>query len=196
MPASLFTTLDSELTVAGLNRRTTRARDWFIRRLKTLNNVTPNKVLRDPELIKKTKPLPGRMFMFIYDPKLKAELPYYDKFPLILMVGPAEGGFYGLNLHYLAPRPRARFLDRIMQYATSSNLTENTRIQMTYNFLKKSSNLKDFGPCFKHYLTNHVRSNVMMVPATEWDIAIFLPTERFIKASKETVWKDSRSMVK
>ena len=29
------------------------------------------------------------------------------------MIEPAPGGFYGLNLHYLAPGVRARFLDEL-----------------------------------------------------------------------------------
>jgi hypothetical protein len=40
----------------------------------------------------------GSMQMFFYDPKTKETLPYYDTFPLVVVVGPAEGGFYGLNL--------------------------------------------------------------------------------------------------
>ena len=47
------------------------------------------------------RPSAGRMSMFFYDPKFKKELPYYDRFPLTILVEPAPGGFYGLNLNYL-----------------------------------------------------------------------------------------------
>ena len=35
----------------------------------------------------------GSMQMFFYDPKTKDTLPYYDRFPLVVVVGPAEKGF-------------------------------------------------------------------------------------------------------
>ena len=38
----------------------------------------------------------------------------------------------------------------------------------------------------------HVKINLVSVPMTVWEIAIFLPTEQFKKVSKETVWRYSR----
>jgi len=189
---SLFQTLSSEASNAGITRRTRESRDWFMKRLKTITNVPSSSILRDPALIEKSKPLPGRMFQFIYDPKLKKTLPYYDKFPLMIMVGPAEGGFYGLNLHYLSPRLRAVFMDRLMEYASNKNLNENTRLAMSYQMLKNASKLKPFGPCFKKYLNAHVRSTMVMIPATEWEIACFLPSQSFKGASSESIWDDSK----
>ena len=195
MPDSLFQTLTAEANSAGITRRTIQARDWFIKRARSITNVNRRQLLKDPVLITKNRPLPGKMFMFVYDPKGKAELPYYDKFPLILMVGPAEGGFYGLNLHYLNPFMRAKFLDKLMQYASSKELNENTKIRMSYQMLTAASKLKEFGPCFKHYLKDHIRSTIEMVPATEWDIACFMPLEQFTKKDKNFVWKESKSMI-
>ena len=55
--------------------------------------------------------------------------------------------------------------------------------------------MRYFKPCFKRYLTAHVKSRFARVPASEWEIATFLPTASFEKASKTTVWKDSRGMI-
>ena len=62
-------------------------------------------------------------FGHYYDAKHKATLPYYDGFPLILMLGPAKGGFMGLNLHYLPPVVRARLLDAVL--AEKGSITIN-----------------------------------------------------------------------
>jgi hypothetical protein len=35
----------------------------------------------------------------------------------------------------------------------------------------------------------------MYVFPSEWDIALFLPTERFVGASKTSVWADSRRKI-
>ena len=39
---------------------------------------------------------------------------------------------------------------------------------------------------------NHVKSNIRRVPMTDWEIAIFLPTEQFAKVKAESVWRYSR----
>jgi hypothetical protein len=35
----------------------------------------------------------------------------------------------------------------------------------------------------------------MMVPASEWEIAIFLPTEKFIGTNKRNVWRESKRAI-
>jgi hypothetical protein len=44
-------------------------------------------------------------------------------------------------------------------------------------------------------LTSHVQSKFMYVYPSEWDIALFLPTERFVKARKNQVWMDTKRML-
>lgn len=137
----------------------------------------------------------GNMYMYFYDPKTKDTLPYYDSFPLTIVVGPAPGGFYGLNLHYLPPVLRARMLDGLMDVTNNKNYDETTKFQVRYNMLQRTSKLKYFKPCFKHYLNEHVRSRFALVPAPEWEIATFLPTADFQKSGKSAVYKDSRKMI-
>ena len=133
----------------------------------------------------------GKMFFYGYDPKTKQELPYYDTFPLILMVGPAKDGWYGLNLHYLPPKQRAVLITRLMELLSDTRLDNNTRIRLSYDILVKTSKFRYFKPCFKHYLKGHVRSTVRPVPARHWAKAILLPVANFKKASQQTVWADS-----
>lgn len=84
-------------------------------------------------------------------------------------------------------------LDRLSSLANNQKYDETTRLKLSYNLLKGASKYKYFAPCFKHYLTAHVDSQIMKVEASEWDIAVFLPTENFKKMSKTKVWKESRS---
>jgi hypothetical protein len=44
-------------------------------------------------------------------------------------------------------------------------------------------------------LNEHVQSKFAMVPAPEWEIATFLPTAKFEKASINAVYKDSRQKI-
>ena len=140
----------------------------------------------------RSRPAVGRMYMYFYDPKTKDTLPYYDRFPLIIMVGPAPRGFMGLNLHYLPLDVRAKFLDALLGTINNERYDESTRFRLSYDMLKRASRLRAFKPCLKRYLSSHVRSRLALVPAPEWEIATFLPTADFEKASSSEVYKDSR----
>jgi len=151
--------------------------------------------MKEDPLKQTTEEIIGSMYMFSYDPKHKETLPYYDTFPLVVVVGPAEGGFYGLNLHYLPPILRAKMLDALMEITTNKKFNDSTRFKMSYELLAKTAKLKYFKPCFKHYLNEHVKSKFAMVPSPEWEIATFLPTANFEKASINAVYKDSRQKI-
>lgn len=195
MATSLFQKYDKELSSANIERRTREAQQWFYARLKGVKRINEVSFLKDPNLIRKQTMRPGYMYHFVYDPKTKEQLPFYDTFPLVLAVAPAPGGFYGLNLHYLHPLKRAAFLDKLMLIASSKEIDEKTKIRLNYNLLNGSKKYKEFVPCFKHYLTNNINSRLMLVPATEWDIAIFLPTEKFQGRNKSYVWSDSKKKI-
>ena len=188
--ASLFDKLESEAFRKGIQARTKEASTWFQKKAKELGPLGKS-VLNDDRL-EATEANAGDMVMYTYDPKLKKTLPYYDTFPLTIVVGPAKDGFYGINLHYLPPKIRAIFLDRLNDTASNKKFNKTTRFKITYNLLMATKNYKYFKPCFKHYLTKHVSSNIMKVNAAEWNIAIFLQTAKFKKASIAKVWADSR----
>ena len=100
------------------------------------------------------RPKYGVMNLFAYDPKHKATLPFYDKFPLILPLQAAKGGFYGLNFHYLPMAQRVKFLRQLAKYASDDKFDRNTR----YNLTGGIENSRYFRLCVKHYLFSQVRS--------------------------------------
>lgn len=188
--ASLFDKLESEAFRKGLKARSKEANDWFAANVKKLGKLGPN-VLKDDRL-KKTRIKAGDMVMYTYDPKLKKTLPYYDTFPLAVIVGKAPGGFHALNLHYLPPKVRAIFLDKLNDVTNNQKFDDSTKFKITYKLLKATSKYKYFAPCYKHYLTPNVTSNVMKVNSSEWNIAIFLQTAAFRKKSQRYIWGQSR----
>ena len=195
--SNIFKKLEKEATAAGIQMRTRQARDWFRTRAREMHDINRKDLSKEKRLVqldKKANPI-GSMIMFFYDPKTKEQLPYYDKFPLTIVVGPAPGGFHGLNLHYLAPALRASLLDNLMEITTNKRFDETTRFKATYSLLTSANKYRYFKPCFKHYLSNHVQSNYAMVNASDWEIATFLPTASWSKASSNTVWRDSRKII-
>jgi hypothetical protein len=190
---SLFDKVRNGLTAP---ERTKASQKWFSEKVKSLKgNINAMQMLKDPHFIKATKFRPGFMYHFLYDAKNQDTLPYWDRFPLIVAVGPAQGGFYGINMHYIEPMLRARLLDRLMETTNNDAFDETTKMRINYNILSSVSRLKYFRPCFKHYLFSQLESRIMLVPASEWEIAIFLPTEKFVGTNKRNVWRESKQSV-
>ena len=136
------------------------------------------------------------MYLFNYDAKHKDTLPYFDRFPLVFPFKKVKGGFYGLNLHYLPLQFRAKLMDSLYDVANNNRYDESTRLRINYNILNSAARFRYFKPCVKHYLTPQLRSRFLYIYPSEWDIALFLPLERFQGATKATVFKDSRQALR
>ena len=132
--SNLFQKLELEAFKAGINPRTKEAQDWFRRRAQQLRRVNRQDLLSADEvkLVNRQNALIGSMNMFFYDPKTKETLPFYDRFPLAIIVGPAEKGFYGLNLHYLPPVLRAKLLDSLLDITSNKKYDETTKFEISY----------------------------------------------------------------
>jgi len=194
MADSLFDKISSAAYRARVNPRSKEAQKWFMNNVRNLN-VSRTKVLNDPALKKAGSVQIGDMIMYAYDPKLKNILPYYDRFPLSVVVEIRKDGFDALNLHYINPDIRAKFLDELLKLGPSEPNEKSRLTKIRYNLLKGAAKFAPFKPCYKRYLSEHVKSNVTRVPMTDWEIAIFLPTEQFEKASLSKVFKDSTGMM-
>ena len=165
--------------------------DWLKDKTKSLFGKLAGK-LKGSGTVKTKDVEIGKLVMFSYDPKHKKTLPYYDRYPLAVIIGPAKNGFYGLNLHYLPIQLRAKFFDALVEIGEKyKNRPKKARIMITYANLKSITRLRYFKPCLKHYLDMHVRSKFTVVGREDWEKVLFLPTARFEKASEAQVHKES-----
>lgn len=178
----------------GVNLDQTRASMKWLEQNITGSRISQKTVLEN-KTRQRTKITIGRMYMFVYDAKTKDKLPYWDKFPLVFPIGPAPGGFYALNLHYLPVFLRAKLFDALMQHASGDMISDSSKLRISYDILKRASTSKYFAPCIKRYLNSHVRSKFINISPEEWMVALFLPTEKFTGASKQQVWKESKARI-
>ena len=176
--------------------REASARKWYRDTAKTYRNISERSLMSKGGDRLTSTPLVGQMYMFYYDAKHKATLPYFDRFPLIFPYKKVKGGFMGLNMHYLPLQYRAKLMDALYETANNSSYDETTKLRINYNILSGASKFNYFKPCIKHYLTGQVKSRFLYVYPSEWDIALFLPLERFEGANKSTVYADSRKIIR
>jgi hypothetical protein len=131
----------------------------------------------------------GLLNMFVYDPKLKDKLPYYDTFPLVLPFEPMTGGFIGLNFHSLPYPARFAFLQQLQSLSSNSKFDQSTKIQATYDSVKSNKYVK---ASIKRYLYSQVRSQFLRVNVDEMALAAYLPVAQFKGASMGSVHAQSR----
>ena len=151
---------------------------WYRNRIKELGTPSVPELLRSGELDR--RPHFGSLNMFVYSPKLRNKLPYYDTFPLVLPLKRYNDGFLGLNFHYLPYSLRARLLDAAGQDELSVSAVEG------YSLTK---------PTIKRYQYGYARSMFRKVDSEDNLTAIMLPVQRFKKAGENKVWGDSRKMI-
>jgi len=197
MPARLF----DEILADGIRRgqipaRERKAREWYRDAATRFTTVDENKMMKSDRDRLTTNPQYGSMYFFIYDAKHKQTLPYWDRFPLIFPFEDAPGGFRGLNMHYLPLPLRAKLMDALYDVSSNDRFDETTKLKLNYQTLKSASQYKYFKPTVHHYLSSHLKSRFLYIYPSEWDIALWLPLERFQKADKERVWKDSREIIR
>jgi len=149
----------------------------------------PSKIIRDERIDNRGKEeetdenilrayaVSGHLYMFEYKAKTKW-LPYYDTFPLVYVMKASPDEFWGVNLHYMAPKKRIMVIKKLME----------GRIDVPKR-------------CFHKYLTSQVDGMMLDLASKEWDTAILLPIENFVRNvkgsagrfpyTKELVWEET-----
>jgi hypothetical protein len=179
--------IQSVLKAAGGRPKSTQ---WFRDKIKEFGTPTSSDLIRDGK--RTSIPTFGLLNMFVYDPKLKDKLPYYDTFPLVLPIEKYSNGFLGINIHYLSMPMRLRLLDRLVDFSNNDKFDTSTKLRVDYSRLKKIDLIK---PCLKRYLAGNVKTQFRKVEADEFIVATLLPVQRFKKQSDSHVFAKSRGMV-
>ena len=192
--------LKSAIKTNNVQARARVAGNWFrslVGRAKgAFSDETPSSILTRSESLTgwKGKAMLGNMYFYSYNPKWKDKLPWYDTFPLVFPIEKYPDGFLGLNFHYLAPKDRAILMDQLKGFATNKKYDETTKLKLTYNMLKGFSKIPRARPTVHRYLGSKVNSKFVRINADEWEVALFLPVERFKKAGKKQVWSHSKTL--
>jgi len=192
MALSKLTELAKERSELELDRLSKDSLSWLKQKIAEIRRPVAVAMQIAKERSRQTVTLKlGRLYCFYYDPKGKADMPYYDRFPMLLVLERYSDGFLGLNLHYLPYRYRVAFLGKLLKYAILDQDDEIKRLRITYDILASSKRFKEFQPCIKRYLFNHIKSKLLTIQPNEWEIASLLPLQQFKGATANKVWQES-----
>lgn len=181
-----------------INQNTVDARNWLRDEASTVSTAKAVNDVKSQMLDSgRTTVTIGKLYMFSYNPKHSDTLPYYDTFPVVFPFEKVSGGFMGINMHYLPHTYRALLMDQLYTLINNDNYDDSTRLQrLSYEVLKGASRFRYFRPCLKRYLNSGIKSRFIYVHPKHWDMALFLPLERFEKATNAQVFKESLKAIR
>lgn len=174
-----------------------KSQQWFQEQIRYLGNaVSPNSLMSNAAR-RQDYTVPGQMYLYFYHPKGIDTLPYYDTFPLVIPFSEDAETFTGINFHYLPPKIRAQLLKALLGFSTDTKLTEKTRLRFQWQYVAGISRYRGINAAVKKYRKDHVQSQFLFIPATQWFNAVMLPVERFNAGKgmsyfdKSLVWRDT-----
>lgn len=162
------------LNFQKLSGKAKDAAKWFVQKVKDSIHKSSGSY---------TRPRLGGMYLYVYDAKYKDKLPFWDAAPLIVVIQWKEGGFDGLNFHYLPLKDRLILLKTLKGLAGGA---DKRYMLLSYKLLLKMSNT-NWSFAYKRYLFSHCRGRFIEIPPSEWELALSLQTANWKKASEATV---------
>jgi hypothetical protein len=156
------------------------------------NIVEKIKKVSEDSSVQSSKPKIGQLYTYLYNPKTKDKLPYYDIVPLVIPVQYTNNGFYGLNFHYLSLPERNKLLNIILPFSQKS---ETSKKKSSYaKLVSLASGI--WSPCCKRYLWSHIRTKFVNIPQEDWYEIIKMPVISFQKATTKEVYRQTKRMMK
>jgi hypothetical protein len=172
-----------------------RAARWYMDLIKQLglSTISSHKIFKSEigEFVNNI--IVGEMYIFVYDPKTKDTLPYYDTVPLVIPFNKVPGGFYAINFHYLPPMLRMRLLTQLMKLSDDKVMTKTTKLRLRWSLLNNAARFPGIQACVKRYLYTQVDSRFMRLHPKDWKKSVMLPLDNFVKGTKQQVYNDTRS---
>lgn len=124
----------------------------------------------------------GFIYMMEYIPPDRKEKVFFDRFPIILILGFMGNRFLGVNLHLLPLRERIILLF-FMVKNTRKMQNNYARVKMA-TLLSNKVILKYILEAKDIFYTTGIRSKIRPIEVEEMIESVFLPVEKFVGMSK------------
>lgn len=138
--------------------------------------------------------IPGKLYLFLYDPKHKDTLPVYDTVPLVLVTSvDGSKSFRGINFHHLPREVRAMIFAELYKITSKTKITgsrvEGQVWEKTLAIAQALGKDNYLSQSIKMYLFNHVQSRFIIVDKKDWALASMLPVARMYTNKSKAKWR-------
>jgi hypothetical protein len=127
----------------------------------------------------------------------------YDAFPLIFLLSETPGSLEGINFHYMVPKERIKLLGRMFEYLNSEDFDDRTKLFSTKfkRTIKENSLFRYARVCYRVYKPGRIESKILQVHPMDWELAITVPTERFVtpsggRVASKKIWTQTNKLAR
>jgi len=127
----------------------------------------------------------------------------YDAYPLIFLLARTPDSLEGINFHYMTPKQRIVLLGRMFEYLNSEDFDDRTKL-FSVKFRRTIKNNKLFKyarACYREYKPGRIDSKIIQVHPMDWELAITVPTERFVtpeggRVASKKIWTQTNKLAR
>lgn len=184
-----------------------RAVRWYFQNMKDLYKEMPvstDKMIRGTRnrLVKVVRQ--GEMVLFGYRAQTQlgtGRFNYYDRYPLILVLGFNDRHILGVNLHMLYPGMRQAFFELVLPLVSGANTKDADNrarlLGMSYALLTRHK-YRYGKACVRRYLRGRLTTPMLLVPSDMWATALHLPTMSIVPpgVNQIRVWEDTKRKIR
>lgn len=176
-----------------VSRFTSEALNWF--RVQVSKNFNPkaSQILDNNHAYTKrtganTETMIGKLYLFKYEAEEAGdeETGLFDHYPMVFIFNATKTAaghtvLWALNMHYLAPRERMLLYQELLHLKTNKRWSKNVRLKLSWNLIKSVCKSQLYSRAVHAYRLDRVVGKMVEIPAYDWNIAVFLRLEKFIK---------------
>lgn len=129
----------------------------------------------------------GYMYTYIYNPKWRKVLPFYDVLPMMVLIGKGGDRMLGLNLHYLPYSFRVNIAKKLMKLTSWKKRIQYKDVKKAIESAKVPDGFLYY--CIRTYLYSHIMSNVKEFDSQNYEMAIKNVMPKFKKETEENIYK-------
>lgn len=140
------------------------------------------------ELVKSPREIKlGSLITFVYDPKHKQTLPFFDILPLAIPLARYGDRLLALNCHYLPYTFRISLVTELMKRISWKKRLQYRDIKAAIQSSKMPHAMLYY--CIRSYLYNHIRSEVKAFHTQNFQKAVREIMPRFKKETEENIYR-------
>ncbi len=129
----------------------------------------------------------GYMYLQVYDPKWKNELPFYDVLPVYILLARKADRVLGLNLHYLPYTFRVAVAKALMKSVKNKNRISYKDIVSAFKSAKAPIGMLYL--TIRTYLYSHIRSQIKEFNPENYEMVIKNVMPKFKKEQEQAIYK-------
>lgn len=175
---------DAYVTQNQINRESKKAVEWLFK--KVLRFAPRVNLAKDGKEIGNfaTQLVPGKFYLYGYDPKMKNVLPIFDTVPytLITSIDYERDLFKGVNFHHIPPQARVAFFAPLYKIATDDRIPGGKKDGMIWQKAKEIAAACGKTPllneAIRSYLFEQVQTRFILVDKEDWALTASLPLAR------------------